>query len=86
MAYDRGVIRNCRGGSNDDKDAETMTATTTADGGGERWEQREIGRGSAAPPRVNNTRQMQLMLMPMLALTSTSASRNDCIGTSQRQW
>ncbi len=53
--------------------------------GGEHQEQREIGRYSVAQPRVDNARQTQSTPMPMLMLTLTSASCNDCIGTLRRQ-
>ena len=81
------MLRSGRGGSNDNDNAETTTNDNNYKGGGERWEQLEIGHSSAAPPRVDrNARQTQLTPMPTLTLMLTSASRNDCIGTLQRQW
>ena len=80
------MLRSGRGGSNDNDNAETTTNDNNYKGGGKRWEQLEIGHSSAAPPRVDNARQTQLTPMPTLTLMSTSASRNDCIGTLRQQW
>ena len=53
--------------------------------GSEHREQREIGRYSAAQPRVDNARQTRSTPMPTLMLTLTSVSCNDCIGMLRRQ-
>jgi hypothetical protein len=50
-------------------------------GGGERREQRGNGRGSAAPPMVDDARQTQ----STPTLTSRSASHEFCIGAPRQQ-